>query len=128
MQSWDAARVHRAFNRTSMESKRISTSEAGWKLDLLAFNRTSMESKHLLTAIASGLGGDALLIEPVWNRNLEHLRCRCTFQRLGTFNRTSMESKLVTYSDGDDAPETRLLIEPVWNRNTVSEAVSTDNR
>ena len=57
------------FNRTSMESKRHITADAG---DLVkTFNRTSMESKHFNAHSRLGIYADLL-----------------------TFNRTSMESKL----------------------------------
>ena len=55
------------FNRTSMESKLTETTPVLVKLRA-TFNRTSMESKR---ALADGFtGGSALLIEPVWNRNV----------------------------------------------------------
>ena len=55
------------------------------------FNRTSMESKRpsLCWRLPSGA---LLLIEPVWNRNLNDLfLCVPSIP----FNRTSMESKLI---------------------------------
>ena len=53
------------------------------------FNRTSMESKHRLNDLRKPKV--LLLIEPVWNRNVEQeiLIEACCF----SFNRTSMESK-----------------------------------
>ena len=58
---------------------------------MISFNRTSMESKLCSTCCIFRFF--ALLIEPVWNRNLDDAEG----ERGGlsaTFNRTSMESKL----------------------------------
>ena len=71
-----------------MESKRSDLIAEARKRG--TFNRTSMESK-----LSRGIGSDArrslLLIEPVWNRNMN-------IELHGTTGK-------------------RLLIEPVWNRN-----------
>ena len=57
--------IARAFNRTSMESKRnIAPQGITWDG---TFNRTSMESKLLLLSYQKVRTW--LLIEPVWNRN-----------------------------------------------------------
>ena len=60
-----------SFNRTSMESNQYGIETCMYALWLCenTFNRTSMESKQ--TLIACGFDdGEALLIEPVWNRNI----------------------------------------------------------
>ena len=77
------------FNRTSLESKHVCEREAG--LHHAAFNRTSLESKHNRVDLPDGRKL-ALLIEPVWNRNVQ-VRCQTA------------------------AAVHTLLIEPVWNRN-----------
>ena len=53
-----------------------------------AFNRTSMESKRVQAR--SMRGHVTLLIEPVWNRNESNGTLSV---RASAFNRTSMESK-----------------------------------
>ena len=53
------------------------------------FNRTSMESKH--SRHRNIIRIDKLLIEPVWNRNLDFINGYAGIQL--PFNRTSMESK-----------------------------------
>ena len=60
-----------AFNRTSMESKSLLFGGI-WGCSG-AFNRTSMESKSA-TADAGIANGVGLLIEPVWNRNVDDRR------------------------------------------------------
>ena len=85
----ETSHARSAFNRTSMESKLVLVC-----IDFLLvepFNRTSMESKRGCTAHL-WIPCSALLIEPVWNRNVE----------LEFVGRASAEA---------------LLIEPVWNRN-----------
>ena len=83
------------------------------------FNRTSMESKQIDNDRAEIILL-ALLIEPVWNRNLfrqyhvgrnqrgpfnrtsmesKHFTTQCMCACKRAFNRTSMESKLRVYSD-----------------------------
>ena len=101
--------MRQTFNRTSMESKLISSS---WKsCSISAFNRTSMESKHfnysfgLRAALAfkSNQYGietsstDLFGIGVPFNRtSMESKRTRTDDidALLETFNRTSMESKL----------------------------------
>ena len=96
-------------NRTSLESKRIQWSyESSFRE---ASNRTSLESKLLVTH-ATGSDLDALLIEPVWNRNF---RTYANLERSESSNRTSLESK--PYHKNLGVVSGGLLIEPVWNRN-----------
>ena len=54
-----------------------------------SFNRTSMESKRY--RCVERLETRLLLIEPVWNRNIDPRTAK--IQSDVTFNRTSMESK-----------------------------------
>ncbi len=61
---------------------------------LTTFNRTSMESKQETWDDAYVPVAELLLIEPVWNRNINHVGTHAADPN--SFNRTSMESKLRT--------------------------------
>ena len=77
-----------------------------------SFNRTSMESKLLHPRRSCGVSL-ALLIEPVWNRNVRYVGIRVSFGQLliePVWNRNFTYRDLVISSF-------TLLIEPVWNRN-----------
>ena len=81
-------------------------------MDSYTFNRTSLESKLELQNFI--ITRPLLLIEPVWNRNLNF--AILLSRDPSAFNRTSLESKLIEptmrkHEVGE------LLIEPVWNRN-----------
>ena len=84
----------------------------------LTFNRTSMESKRVSQQRPDL--STRLLIEPVWNRN--KICVHRHWVACQTFNRTSMESKrrYVTLA----ITQFYLLIEPVWNRNAAAAFVS----
>ena len=79
----------KAFNRTSLESKHLSSRPAAFSKS--TFNRTSLESK-LVQDYAVQNFIVHLLIEPVWNRNLIEVSGIVIMR--GAFNRTSLESKL----------------------------------
>ena len=81
--------LEKTFNRTSMESKRAAASAITPMT--FAFNRTSMESKPPHVSFLNR-SNHRLLIEPVWNRNMDCLTALLI-------------------------PFFLLLIEPVWNRN-----------
>ena len=78
-----------SFNRTSMESKQFNKTSKFRYLGY-PFNRTSMESKHGRLVGRYALCRQ-LLIEPVWNRNIDLHHQR--YSQFFAFNRTSMESK-----------------------------------
>ena len=77
-----------AFNRTSMESKRLELARNEVKPTKLliepVWNRNT-DCKRF------SYSRQSLLIEPVWNRNT-HLPVD-TIRQIAAFNRTSMESK-----------------------------------
>ena len=98
---------HFAFNRTSMESKRVTSIHAS---RISPFNRTSMESKHNFKA-------SPLHTYTPFNRTSmesKHYLYQTTETQMDSFNRTSMESKQFCFDFDSFA---YLLIEPVWNRN-----------
>ena len=72
-----------------------------------------MESKPVQGSYCPHPTPEALLIEPVWNRNSV---VRNPKVNRYPFNRTSMESKLTIFRQIIDLWAV-LLIEPVWNRN-----------
>ena len=79
---------------------------------MLAFNRTSMESKQS-NATKITTNATALLIEPVWNRNVARVEfypepCSLLIEPVWNRNTRTM-AHTVSYGS--------LLIEPVWNRN-----------
>ena len=108
-------RLNSAFNRTSMESKLTDWNSNCRIVSEMAFNRTSMESK-----LSNGVCPNtlmALLIEPVWNRNLVNV----------PIDPTSLLTLLIepvwNRNKIQDSQQTRyafLLIEPVWNRNNIN--------
>ncbi len=87
---WSKRIGERTFNRSSMESKLLQL-HVVFQVWVFTFNRTSMESKRFIGSVAVLLQC-LLLIEPVWNRNPRTL-AKC-LPALLPFNRTSMESKL----------------------------------
>ena len=93
-----------------MESK-LPLSVPQGQLSAAPFNRTSMESK--LCDAAPGFCAVPLLIEPVWNRNLDWA-CWCAWRYVlliePVWNRNSSMLSFI-------ASIIPLLIEPVWNRN-----------
>ena len=99
-----------AFNRTSMESKLSHSVIAAPQQK--SFNRTSMESK-LWNFIDRSLKTQ-LLIEPVWNRNLDsdsHLHDDRLLLIEPVWNRNGKGGIEICLPH-------KLLIEPVWNRNS----------
>ena len=77
----------------------------------VAFNRTSLELKRLRFG-STMYCPIFLLIEPVWNWNMNPILCVVGNR---TFNRTSLELKLIHLLYNRHC--LNLLIEPVWNWN-----------
>ena len=108
--------VRRLFHRTSSKRR--------WRASFVTFETLLIEpvwNRNLNSDRGYSMSsGRLLLIEPVWNRNIQVGGGLATRLRCNAFNRTSMESKhctalLVKIS--------LLLIEPVWNRNFVIRCV-----
>ena len=115
-----------------------NTITVGASWGLIAFNRTSLELKRLVAGVRAWYA-QGLLIAPVWNWNwhncyfpkggsafnrtsLELKRCRTQSPWISshnTFNRTSLELKRATWCP--IAANNDLLIAPVWNWNHQSE-------
>ena len=115
----DPKHILGTFNRTSLESK-LDTRYLAFRR-CLPFNRTSLESK-LQSVTLLNSSQNALLIEPVWNRNILSVRYSnevdviLLIEPVWNRNRNTPPHHAL--------PMRLLLIEPVWNRNMTSLATA----